>query len=160
VSDPVIPVSVVDARLKEVQTAIVRAQVAAAEAQANFDKVQAELSARVQHVRVLQCECENLLLFRKAAVVLDCTDAPRRNVRMPTAEAIYHMIGAHPGISSGELVNLCEPILDSTSKDKRAVLRIAISMMKKKGRFVVDENGGLHLKKESGVSSNGNGAHP
>jgi hypothetical protein len=142
---PVIPVSALDERL---------------------EKVKSELSRLAQQARDLELEREMLVRLRLSAVTPGVVDADpispenQPRLRLTTAEALYHVFRTKPGLTSGELVDECEPILDSASSDKRALLRSTISTWKRKGRFTIDQQGRYYLKREPGITNNGNGKHP
>jgi hypothetical protein len=137
-----------------------------------LDKVKADLAKAQARVRELEIERDALARIRQHAVAPESAQVGLSvsgsgtvsgPVRLPTAEALYYIFRTKPGLTAGQLVDEAEPILDSTSSDKRALLRSTISHWKRKGRFAVDENGGLHLKHEPGINGNGyggNGKHP
>jgi hypothetical protein len=133
-----------------------------------LEKVNADLTKAQARVRELEIERDTLTRLRLHAVAPEPkvglsasgTGTVSGPVRLPTAEALYYVFRTKPGLTSGQLVDECEPILDSTSSDKRALLRSTISHWKRKGRFTIDEHGRYYLKREPGVASNGNGSHP
>lgn len=143
---PVIPVSALDDRLA---------------------KVQAELTRLAQQARDLEIERDMLVRLRQFAVVPDHgnrREAPAppppdganvanvsdQPVRLPTAQAVYHILQRHPGLRQFEVVNEAVEILDSSSNNKRRLLFSAISGMKRRGRIRQDAQGGLYAANGTG----------
>lgn len=122
-------------------------------------KVTERLGQLVQQARELEHERDMLTLIRKHAITPGTADtngngavahraasAANAPLRLPTAQAIYHVVQHEPGLRQFEVVSRAIQILDSETQDARRLLHSAISNLKRKGRFDIDANGGLHIK--------------
>ncbi len=131
--EPAVPVSAIDMRLAEIRSAI------------HDLEIEREMLARLRQSAVVPVHLNG------QSEPLPVSVGPKK---VSTAHAIYGVVSRHPGLRPAGVVELALPILDTSSGHPRRLLFSAISSLKKKGRFRVDDEGGLYLKK-SGEGAEG-----